>query len=236
MTGREEITTAMRDSIPIMVGYFFVAMAFGLFCARGGIPPAMSGLISLTNVSSSGQLAGVTVITSGGSWLQLALGVFLVNLRYVLMSISLGQRLGPGAGTWQRMLLAWGITDEIYALGMSRTRLTVASYLSGCVLPIVGWTSGTVLGGLVGDALPPRLTAAFGLLMYVMFVAIVTPVAARARSVLGAVAGGAGLSAVLAAWTDLASGWRIIVTALVVSAVLATIAPVRAPDEQGARA
>lgn len=225
----------MGDSIPIMVGYFFVATAFGLYCARGGIPPAMAGLISFTNVSSSGQLAGVAVITGGGSWLRLAPGVFLVNLRYVLMSISLGQRPGPGVGAVRRTLLALGITDEIYALGMSRARLAVVSHPSGCALPILGWTSGTVLGGLVGNALPERLTAAFGLLMYVMFVAIVTPAAARARPVLGVVAGGTGLSTLLAVRTDPASGWRIIVTALVISAVPATVVPVPAPDdEQGA--
>lgn len=195
----------------------------------------MAGLISFTNVSSSGQLAGVAVITGGGSWLRLAPGVFLVNLRYVLMSISLGQRPGPGVGAVRRTLPAVGITDEIYALGMSRARLAVVSHPSGCALPILGWTSGTVLGGLVGNALPERLTAAFGLLMYVMFVAIVTPAAARARPVLGVVAGGTGLSTLLAVRTDPASGWRIIVTALVVSAVPATVVPVPAPDdEQGA--
>lgn len=225
----------MRDSIPIMVGYFFVATAFGLYCARGGIPPG-DGRAHLVHQCLLLRPTG----RGGGDHRRRLVaaarpGVFLVNLRYVLMSISLGQRPGPGVGAVRRTLLALGITDEIYALGMSRARLAVVSHLSGCALPILGWTSGTVLGGLVGNALPERLTAAFGLLMYVMFVAIVTPAAARARPVLGVVAGGTGLSTLLAVRTDPASGWRIIVTALVVSAVLATVVPVPAPDdEQGA--
>lgn len=216
----------MRDSVPIMVGYFFVSTAFGLFCAQRGIEAWVAALISASNMSSTGQLTGVTVITSGGTWLELAVGVFLVNLRYVLMAISLSQKVDPQTPTLQRVLIAIGITDEVYALGMRHERVTALTFLSGWVLPLIGWTSGAMVGGLIGEALPVRITAAFGLLMFVMFIAIISPSAATDRRVLGTVLASAALSTALVVWTPLASGWRIIITTLVISGAAATLAPI----------
>lgn len=185
---------ALRDSIPIALGYFTVSLAFGLYCARMGVPTALAGLISFTNLSSSGQFAGITIIGAQGSYLELAIGVALVNLRYVLMAISLGQRLGPQVGTGRRLLLAAGITDEIYALGMGRRQVGFGDYAASMVLPIIGWTSGTIVGAAAGEVLPARLVSAFGVLLYAMFVAIVVPAAAGSWQVLAVVLGAAGLS------------------------------------------
>lgn len=216
---------AMRDSVPIALGYFTVALAFGLYAAGAGIPTAVAGLVSLTNLSSSGQFAGVTIFADHGTWLQLALGVALVNLRYVLMAVSLGQRLDPATPTWQRLVMAAGITDEIYALGMARPRVTFADYAASMVLPIAGWTGGTLVGAAAGEVLPDALRSAFGVLLYAMFIAIVVPASRASRRVLVVVLGAAAVSVALA-WTPLSVGWRIIVVTIVVCAVAATVAPV----------
>ncbi len=217
---------ALRDSIPIALGYFTVALAFGLYCARLDMPTALAGLISLTNLSSSGQFAGITIIGSAGGYLQLAVGVGLVNLRYVLMAISLGQRLDPAVGVGQRMVLAGGITDEIYALAMARPTVGFTDYAASMVLPIAGWTGGTLVGAAAGNVLPAALVSAFGVLLFAMFVAIVVPVASTARPVLGAVLGAMALSCGLALIEPLAAGWRIIIVTIVISAIAATVAPV----------
>lgn len=226
MSRREVVLSSMRDSVPIMVGYFFVSTAFGLFCAQRGIQAWMAALISATNMSSTGQLTGVTVITSGGTWLELAVGVFLVNLRYVLMAISLSQKIDPDTSTAHRVLIGMAIADEVYALGTRSERVTALSFLSCWVLPLIGWTSGGLIGGLIGEALPARITDAFGLLMFVMFIAVISPSVARDRRVLLAVLAAAAMSTLLMFCTPLASGWRIILTTLVVSAGAATLAPV----------
>ena len=234
MSGTISIGRAVRQSTPIALGYFTVALAFGLYCAKVDIPTAVAGLISLTNLSSSGQFAAVTIVADGGTWLQLALGVALVNLRYVLMAVSLGQRLDPGTPLWQRLVVALGVTDEIYALGMSRAQVTAATYAACMVLPIIGWTAGTLVGSAAGAILPDALVSAFGVLLYAMFVAIVVPPARRSGRVLGVVLGSASLGFVLAGVPGLATGWRIIVVTVVVCAVAATVAPVvpvRQPEE-----
>lgn len=223
----------VRDSVGVAAGYFAVALAFGLYAARGQVPAWAAGLMSATNLSSSGQFAGIVVVLANGSLLQLALTVAVVNLRYVLMALSLSQRLESGVGVGRRLLMGYGITDEIYALGMARDVVPASYYLGLIPLPVLGWTGGSVVGALVGQSLPPSLQAAFGVLLYGMFVAIVVPAATRSRAVAGVVVGAAGVSALLAwlpATAGLQPGWRIIVTTLVVAAVAAAVAPVRRPE------
>ncbi len=222
---RDAAIAALRDSIPIALGYFTVSLAFGLYCAQAGVPTALAGLISFTNMSSSGQFAGITIIAADGGYLELAIGVSLVNLRYVLMAISLGQRLGPEVGTAQRMVMAAGVTDEIYALGMARRQVGFSDYLASMVLPVVGWTSGTLIGAAVGEVLPARLVSAFGVLLYAMFIAIVVPVAKASRPVLGVVAIAAVLGVGLQQLTSIDIGWRIIIVTLVAAAIGATAWP-----------
>ena len=227
-----EAREAMWDSLPIALGYFTVALAFGLYAVGAGVPAPVAGAISLTNLSSSGQFAGITIFADGGAWLQVALGVALVNLRYVLMAVSLCQRLDPATPTWQRLVMAAGITDEIYALGMGRPRVTFANYTASMALPILGWTGGTLVGAAVGEVLPDALRSASGVLLYAMFVAIVVPAARASTRVLAVVVGSAALSVTLSFVPGLSVGWRIIVVALVTCAVAATVLPV--PREETA--
>lgn len=228
-TARGAVRDAVRDSVPIALGYFTVSLALGVFAEHVGLSVWLSGVMSVTSVSSSGEFAGLTTLAEGGTYLQLALGVALVNLRYVLMALSLGQRLGPEVGTLQRAFLAWGITDEIYALAMARRTVGFADYAASMALPILGWTAGTMVGAAVGGVLPPVLTSAFGVLLYAMFVAIVIPGTKASRPVLWVVLGAAALGGVLHLVPWLEPGWRVIIVAVLVAAVAATLAPYPQP-------
>ena len=132
--------------------------------------------------------------------------------------------------------MAAGVTDEIYALGMARRQVGFSDYLASMVLPVVGWTSGTLIGAAVGEVLPARLVSAFGVLLYAMFIAIVVPVAKASRPVLGVVAIAAVLGVGLQQLTSIDIGWRIIIVTLVAAAIGATVWPHHpsaepAPDE-----
>lgn len=233
MMVRGEAASGIRDSVPIALGYFTVALAFGLYAAKGQVPVWAAGLISATNLSSSGQFAGIVVMLASGSLVQLGLTVAVVNLRYVLMALSLSQRLEPGVRWWQRALVAYGITDEIFALAMGRRRVPVSYFLGLVPLPVLGWTGGTVAGAMVGEFLPPTWQAAFGVLLYGMFIAIVIPAARADRSVAAVAVGAAALSIALATMpfsAGLQPGWRIIIVTVVVSGVAAWLAPLPRKD------
>lgn len=230
MSSRGEVVSGLRASVPVALGYFAVALAFGLYAARGGVPVWAAGLVSATNLSSSGQFAGIVVVLASGSLLQLGVTVAVVNLRYVLMALSVAQRLEPGVGPGRRLAIAFGITDELYALAMARPVVPASYYLGLIPLPVVGWTGGTVAGAVIGQFLPASLQAAFGVLLYGMFVAIVVPAAKRSRAVAGVVVAAAGLGSLLAilpSTAGLAPGWRITAVTLVVAGIAAVAAPVR---------
>lgn len=225
---RAELRTGLRDGIPIALGYFSVALAVGLFCAGGDIPTVGAAILSATNLSSSGQFAGLSVMLARGTMIELAATIALVNLRYVLMSFSLSQKLAPGLGTGQRLAIGFGITDEIYALAMRRHQVTTGYYLGLMALPILGWTGGTVVGSLVGQILPPSLVSAFGVLLYAMFVAIVVPPAKESRQVLAVVAASALLSTIFSVVPmirGISPGWRIIAVTLIAAGLGATVFP-----------
>lgn len=220
-------TLGSRLSVPVALGYFVISFAFGLYWTQGGLPPVASAVMSATNLSSSGQFAGLNVILEAGGVLELVLTTMLVNLRYVLMSFSLGQRLDPAIGTLRRLAIGYGITDEIFALAMTRRVVRFRFFMGLTVLPVLGWTGGTLVGALVGDVLPPSVQSAAGILLYAMFIAIVLPPSRGSRAVQVVVATAAVAGVLLAvALPGLAPGWRIIVAAVAASAVGATLFPV----------
>lgn len=229
----------IRDGIPIALGYFTISIAFGLYCAQGGIGPLAATLMALTNLSSSGQFGGLNVILAGGALAQLALTVALVNLRYVLMSFSLSQRLAPGTGVLRRLVMAYGVTDEIYALAMAQPVVGFRYFLGLMTLPVLGWSGGTLTGALVGSVLPASLHSAMGVLLYAMFVAIVVPPARASRPVRVVVLVAAVVSSLLVlvpGVRELQQGWRIIIATLAAAAIGARLFPVAtelAAAEQG---
>lgn len=182
---KSDFIKGMRHGIPIGLGYLSVSFGFGIMAVQAGLSAAAALGISATNLTSAGQAAGVTIIAAGGAYVEMALTQFVINLRYSLMAISLSQRLAPGFTLPQRLLAAFGITDEIFAVASTQKEKLTANYLYGMIfIAFLGWTSGTLLGALVGQALPVSLTNALGILLYGMFLAIILPPVKKSRPML----------------------------------------------------
>ena len=141
-------------------------------------------LISMTNLTSAGQFAGLTLILAMAGLWEMVLTQLVINSRYALMSLALGQRLGPRVGTGKRLLAAFFNTDEVFALGMARENVTVSYFVGAGLISAVGWTGGTIMGAVAGSLLPETLRAALGVMLYGMFIAIVTPQAKKEKPIL----------------------------------------------------
>lgn len=230
MNKRSVFIQGLADGLPICLGYLSVAFAFGIFAVNSGLRPWQALLISMTNVTSAGQLAAVPVITAGGTLLELAASQFVINLRYALMSVSLSQRLDGTMTLPHRLAIAFVNTDEVFAVAASRPGLVGRRYLYGLILPpFLGWSAGTIAGALMGDLLPPFLTAALGIAIYGMFLAIVIPKARDERPVALCAVFSALLSCAfryLPPLQDVPSGFVIILCAVAVSALMAWRCPV----------
>ncbi len=165
-----------REGMPVCVGYFSVSFGFGAMAIAAGLRVLDAIAISASNLTSAGQFAGVTLIAAGAALLEMFLTQVVINSRYALMSLALGQRLGPETGTLKRMIIAFFNTDELFALAMRRKEKPTLSFILGAgTVAFAGWVGGTALGALAGTLLPEAVRTAMGVLLYGMFIAILVP-------------------------------------------------------------
>lgn len=222
----------LKDGLPIGLGYLSVSFAFGVSASIAGVPILFSILISMLNLTSAGQLAGLSVIVTAGSVVEMIIIQSVINSRYFLMSISLSQKLDGSFTLPKRLFCAFGITDEIFAVSVSKPTLINNKYFYGLMLiPYLGWALGTALGAVLGDVLPVELQGALGIALYAMFIAIITPPSTKSVSVLLTVLVSAGVSCLLFyvpfLQANISKGFAIIISALVGAMLMALIFPVK---------
>lgn len=202
----QNYTRGVRTGLPVGVGYFSVSFGFGAMAAAQGIKALDAGLISLSNLTSAGQFAGLTLMVAGVTLWEIILTQIVINSRYALMSLALSQRMGSRIGVLPRLLIAFFNTDEIFALAMAEKQPLSVSFMLGLGLtPILGWTAGTLCGALAGSVLPLHIRTALGVMLYGMFIAIVVPPAKTERPVLWTVLA-ALIFSCLFKWLPLLSG------------------------------
>lgn len=226
----------LLHGLPIALGYLSVSFAFGIQATSLGLTPLQATLISLTNMTSAGQLAGLQLMAAGAPLMEMALTQLTINLRYALMSLSLSQKLDGTMDTLNRLLLSFGNTDEVFAVASQQPGKIGRAYLYGLTNgPWLGWTLGTLLGALAGSVLPEAVTNALGIAIYGMFIAIVLPPFRRQKEVRAVVIIAVALSCLmtlLPALSFISDGFRIILCAVVASALGAWLMPQPEEDEQ----
>ena len=220
-----------HDGIPIGLGYFSVSITFGMIAAAGGLPVWAALAISMTNVTSAGQFAGLTLIFGGGTLFETALTQLVINLRYTLMGLSLSQKLDRSVRLPDRLLFSFLLTDEVFAVTSGQRGEVGRRYLFGVMIaPYLGWSLGTLCGAVASGLLPDAVRSALSIAIYGMFIAIVAPVAAKSRPVLGVVAAAVALSCAVrfvpVLNAHISGGFSIILCTLLAAGAGALLAPV----------
>lgn len=227
----KEFFAGIKAGMPVCVGYFSVSFGFGAMAVAQGLRIWQAILISASNLTSAGQFAGLTVIAAGAAMIEMVLTQLVINSRYALMSLALGQRLGPHVGTGKRLLAAFFNTDEIFALGMSKGKVLTTSFFIGAgVAAAFGWTAGTAMGAVAGSLLPESVRMALGVMLYGMFIAIVVPQAKEEKSILVCTVLALVFSC-LFTWMpglkQISDGLSIVICTVAVAAVCAVLFPVK---------
>ncbi len=238
----ENFRRGLLHGLPIALGYLAVSFSFGIFAVNMGLSVIEAVLISMANLTSAGQLAGTPIIASGGSLFSLGIGQVFINLRYALMSVSLSQKLDEKVTLADRFLIGFGNTDEIFAVSVSQRKAVSKEYMYGLILlPFCAWSLGTLVGAVLGffisTYLPAFVLAALGIAIYGMFIAIAVPDMKKDKNIILCVLFAMALSAVFyyvpAIGELIPSELHIVICAVIVSVILAIVAPKKPDDSEG---
>ncbi|MBQ8835181.1 MAG: AzlC family ABC transporter permease [Oscillospiraceae bacterium] len=231
-----EYKNGVHTGLPVGLGYFSVSFGFGAMAAAQGIKALDAALISITNLTSAGQFAGLTLIVAAATLWEMVLTQLVINSRYALMSLALSQRMGEKIGFLPRLIIAFFNTDEIFALAMARKEpLTLPFMLGLGTLPLIGWTGGTLFGALAGSALPQDIRAALGVMLYGMFIAIVVPPAKEDRPVLAAVVLALVFSCLFTyvpGLKEVSAGISIVVCTVAAAGICAALFPIKDEEDE----
>ena len=228
---RKWYLNGLREGIPIGLGYFAVGFTLGIAAREAGITALQMGLMSLMLHASAGQFAAMTVIAEQAGYIAMIGAMFVINIRYFLMSCALSQKLNPNTPLWKRMLMAYFVTDEIFGISISvKGDLNPFYPLGAMSVGSPAWLIGTMLGAAVGNILPVSLSSAFGVALYGMFIAVIIPPSKESKTIaivviISMIA--SALSTVLPMLSTMSSGTKIIILTLIIASAAAIIKPVQ---------
>jgi len=169
------IRRAFTDVVPIVVGYVPMGAAYAILAQQAGMGFFPTILMSLIVFAGASQFIAVGLLSGGATGFEVVATTLFVNLRHILMSAS----LSPYYQTAPRGLIpfvAWGVTDETFAISIGRYVSGEADHIYGLTLhytAYASWVSGTVVGALAGAVIPPALQSSLEFSLYAMFAGLV---------------------------------------------------------------
>lgn len=221
-----QFPAGFRTGLPILLGYFPVAVSFGLLARNSGLGFGVALGFSGIVFAGASQFMAVLLLTGGTSVPAIIGAAFLVNLRHLLMSASVAARL---CERFLTPFLAFGVTDETFAMAATLDEARHPRFMLGLECAAYsGWVTGTALGHLFGGFLPPVLQTSFGFGLYALFVVLlVGPIQRDSRNIL--VAAAAAAAHIVLSIIDRPSAGLRIVIAMVVGAGVGAVLPGRSP-------
>lgn len=225
---KKDFRFGAKDGLPIALGYIAVSFSFGMTASAAGVPIWVSVALSALNLTSAGQFSALTLLLISAPLGEIAAATFVINIRYMLMSLVLSQRLAK-MNTLRRMAIAFGVTDEIFTVASTKPHKVGAMYMAGLIIvPYIGWSLGTLLGAAAGNLLGEAISTALGIGLYAMFVAIVLPEAREQKSVAAAALSAVAIACVFRWWSALSAvsdGWAVIIASIAGACLAATFFP-----------
>ncbi len=235
LSGKSWFLKGMKDGVPIGLGYFAVAFTLGIAAKKAGLTAFQAALMSAAMHASAGQFAAIGMITAGAGYVEMAVTELVVNLRYLLMSGALSQKIRRDQPFFHRFLVAYDVTDEIFGISMAVEGRLHPCYTYGAMaVASPGWVLGTFFGAVMGTIMPGRVLSAMNVALYGMFLAVIIPPAKKSRIIAGVV----GISMLASALftqipgiNQISAGFQIIILTVLLSGAAAVLFPVQEERE-----
>ena len=233
-----DVLLGLRIGIPIAMGYLAVAFSLGIIAAKAGLTAPEGFLSSFFTRASAGEYGTYMLVAAQAAYVEVVAMCLVANLRYMLMSAALSQKIAPGTSWLHRILMACCVTDEIFGISIAHPGYTPPAYTyAAALLSSLFWAMGCAGGIIAGSLLPQPMVTALSMSLYGMFLAIILPPARSDRHVLYALVASfvlSGLCAVAPVVSGWSSGMRTVVLTIVISALAAWLKPVRTEGDGAA--
>lgn len=218
-TYKKDCFKGLKISLPMVIGYIPIAIAFGVLSKNTGTTLLECVLFSALVFAGASQFMALNLISLGTGGSEIVLTTFLLNFRHFLMSASLAPRLHKSAKKW-RALIGFGITDETFsAASFQEGQLGTGLVLTIQIMAYLAWVGGSGIGYLVEGLLPPLLRESTGIALYAMFAAFLIPEAKKARHVLFLSLGAGLINWMLNYINILSDGWNIVLAIIFTSSI-----------------
>lgn len=216
-----------RAGFPVLIGYFPVAVAFGILAKTAGLSAGDSVAFSVLVFAGASQFMALNLIKAGVAFSGIILATLLLNLRHLLLSAALAAKIAVPDKRWLPVV-AFGVTDETFAVSATNDGPLGISFLLALEgTAYLGWVSGTLTGYLAGSVLPASLGKSMGIGLYSLFVAILIPGFKKSWSIV-ALTLSAGLFHALLDWIKLwPAAWNLIASIICCSLLGAWLIPQR---------
>lgn len=212
-----DFISGLRAGVSIAIGYFPVAVTFGLLSKSSGLSLAETFSMSLIVYAGAAQYIALNLLSLGIGIAEIILATFILNSRHFLMSASIQARAAKEP-LWKKLIYAFGITDETFSVASMKPGKITAGFMFGLGgIAYVSWLLSTLLGYLFGASLPDVLKESMGIALYAMFIALLMPALSKSRKILTLALSGAGLNFLFTYFELLSTGWSLITSALLAS-------------------
>ena len=221
----------LRDGVPIGLGYFAVAFTLGITAGKAGMNALQSSLMSALMLASAGEFAAISMIGSGAGFMEMIITTVVINMRYLLMSSALSQKVQQNRPFLHRIFMSYAGTDEIFGISIAVPGKLNPFYQYGAAcVAAPGWVLGTFLGTVVGMILPAPVMSAMSVAIYGMFLAVVIPPARKDKIIAAVVVVSMAVSFLfqsIPGLKNISSGFQIILLTVLISAAAAVLFPVK---------
>lgn len=227
---KHKLKEGITSAIPIVIGYFPIAMAFGLLAKNASISLIDTALFSMMVYAGASQFMALDLIIIGVSTSSIILATFLLNLRHMMMSASLSVEF-KDINKKYLPLLAFGITDETFSVvSFNKDKINLPFVMVLHILAYSSWALGTMAGYLSGEIIPSSLQSSLSIGLYAMFAALLFPEIKKSKRILFLSLISVIVYVILFYSNIFTSGWDIIL-GIIISSALGVIIFSKESDE-----
>lgn len=216
---QSDFKKGMQAGVSIGIGYFPIALTFGLLAKTTGLNLSETVLMSLIVFAGASQYIALSLISLGTGIFEIILTTFIVNIRHFLMSASLAEKCEDDPVP-MRLLYAFGLTDETFSIAATKEGKVSSRYLLGLMLiAYSSWVINSGVGHVIGSSLPTVLQESMAIALYAMFIGLLVPSMKKSMKIVYLAGLAACLNSIFLLAELVSTGWGIVI-ATIISSVL----------------